>query len=118
MRKAPLDKRTVISLRLADSIRQGLEFYCNNRPYPITLSEAIDRAITFYLAEIDYQNIHALYVPPVKRQELGRKPCSFSLTNRNLVVLTTVAKMLGIPRTHLITAAINNLLAGKYPDFK
>lgn len=108
----------MVALRLADPIRQGLEFFCANRPYPITLSEAVDRAVSFYLAEIDYTNIHSLYVPPVKRYISGRKPCSFSLTNRNLVILSTISKKIDVPRTHLITAAINNLLAGKYPDFK
>lgn len=52
-----LDKRVSISLRLPKSIREHLEFFCTNRPYHISMSEAVDRSLTFFLGSIDYTNL-------------------------------------------------------------
>ena len=43
-----LDKRVSISLRFPKSVRDNLKFFCDNRPYSISMSEAVDRSLTFF----------------------------------------------------------------------
>ena len=120
-RKDLLDKKKSISIRLAGVTWQGLERYCNNRPYPITKSEAIDRALTFFLGGIQYDQLSKLDIPNILADTDHSLPAvtsNYTITSRNLVVLTALAKRLGIPRNRLIIFAIHNLLDGTYPDIR
>ena len=110
MAKDLLNKRVSISLRLPKSIRENLEFFCDNRPYPISMSEAVDRSLTFFLGSIDYTNLSSIELPDLS--------FSYTLSARNVIVLTALSKQINVPRNRLALMAISNLLNGKYPDLK
>ena len=114
-----LDKRVSISLRLPKSIREHLEFFCTNRPYHISMSEAVDRSLTFFLGSIDYTNLSSIELPDLSLSRSADSIlCSYTLSARNVIVLTALSKQLGVPRNRLAIIAISNLLNGKYQDLK
>lgn len=119
MAKDLLNKRVSISLRLPKSIRENLEFFCDNRSYPISMSEAVDRSLTFFLGSIDYTNLSSIELPDLSLSRSADSVlCSYTLSARNVIVLTALSKQINVPRNRLALMAISNLLNGKYPDLK
>ena len=114
-----LDKRVSISLRFPKSVRDNLKFFCDNRPYSISMYEAVDRSLTFFLGAIDYSNLSSIELPDLSLSRSADSVlCSYTLSTRNVIVLTALSKQIGVPRNRLALMAISNLLNGKYPDLK